>query len=627
MVKNLSRTRDSQSKVGYGRIYHELIMSSGVLMRSMRVLGLGSVLILGGMAVSSAVFAQTAQTGAVKTATQQSPQAHQAGSQFIYAESVKDASYKKIVDDKLSAKQHEIDALQARVTALKADHKANQAELDRLSAQLAEAQDRFVTEIAQKDRALSALITTMRQSVDRILETPEGLKAIELLNTGDIDSAEKVLDDLAVARQKARQIKADLETAADLRANAALLLGKVSTNNSISRYEAVTALDPGLHWDWITLSRLYQQAGDLPKAAQAAQRAADTASDDRDKARALDEKGGILILQGDLVSAKKLFEDSLSITRRLFTETPSSINSRRDLSIALASTGYINILLGNYMEAKKYYIESNDLKKDIIIDQPENLSLKREYTIGMVRLGDIYMAEGDYSAAIFTYNESIVLRRELLLLDPTNVEAKCDLGVGLGKLGEAEGAEGNILDAYKADDEALKNFRDLIAHDPTNMEYKRHLMVTLNHLASLNIYNKKPVEARIELEESRWIATELSEHDPTNAEAKRDLMIVFQRLGNLEVAEGHISEATKDFESGLNIARDLASRSPNSARAKMDVIISIRKLTIIKAPGYSWKDVLDALIDMKAHGQLAPADEWMIEDAKDQLAKEQAQKH
>ena len=152
-------------------------------------------------------------------------------------------------------------------------------------------------------------------------------------------------------------------------------------------------------------------------------------------------------------------------------------------------------------------------------------------------------------------------------------------------------------------------------------------MVTLNHLASLNIYNKKPVEARIELEESRWIATELSEHDPTNAEAKRDLMIVFQRLGNLEVAEGHISEATKDFESGLNIARDLASRSPNSARAKMDVIISIRKLTIIKAPGYSWKDVLDALIDMKAHGQLAPADEWMIEDAKDQLAKEQAQKH
>ena len=59
----------------------------------------------------------------------------------------------------------------------------------------------------------------------------------------------------------------------------------------------------------------------------------------------------------------------------------------------------------------------------------------------------------------------------------------------------------------------------------------------------------------------------------------------------------------------------------------MDVIISIRKLTIIKAPGYSWKDVLDALIDMKAHGQLAPADEWMIEDAKDQLAKEQAQKH
>ena len=406
-------------------------------MRSMRVLGLGSVLILGGMAVSSAVFAQTAQTGAVKTATQQSPQAHQAGSQFIYAESVKDASYKKIVDDKLSAKQHEIDALQARVMALKAANtntaNANQAELDRLSAQLAEAQDRFVTEIAAKDRALSALIATLRQSVDRILETPEGLKAIELLNAGDIAGAEKVLDDLAVARQKARQIKADLETAADLRANAALLLGKVSTNNSISRYEAVTALDPGLHWDWVTLSRLYRTSGDLPKAAQAAQRAADTASDDRDRSVALDEKGNILTLQGNLPEARKAYEEGLGIAR------------------------------------------------------------------------------------------------------------------------------------------------------------------------------------------------DLAARDPSNAEAKRDLSISLEKLGDVNTAEGNLPEARKAYEEGLSIRRELSARDPSNAQAKRDVMVSLWRLVSIHAPGYSWQLVLDALLDMKAHGQLTPSDEWMIADVKDQLAKEQAE--
>ena len=131
--------------------------------------------------------------------------------------------------------------------------------------------------------------------------------------------------------------------------------------------------------------------------------------------------------------------------------------------------------------------------------------------------------------------------------------------------------------------------------------------------------------ARKAYAESLTIFRELAARDPSNAEAKRDLSISLEKLGDVNTAEGNLPEARKAYEEGLSIRRELSARDPSNAQAKRDVMVSLWRLVSIHAPGYSWQLVLDALLDMKAHGQLTPSDEWMIADVKDQLAKEQAE--
>jgi hypothetical protein len=84
-----------------------------------------------------------------------------------------------------------------------------------------------------------------------------------------------ILDDLRKARDAAREKRDQIESAAEGRRIATLALdarskGKVTLAAVIQRFEEVTRLDPGVHWDWVELSLLHRSAGRLKDAEQAA---------------------------------------------------------------------------------------------------------------------------------------------------------------------------------------------------------------------------------------------------------------------------------------------------------------------------------------------------------------------
>lgn len=154
-----------------------------------------------------------------------------------------------------------------------------------------------------RDQAYREEIAVFRSLFEGIASTPEGASALARYNAGD-ERALAVLDDLNKARAKARQIRADIETAADLRAAAAMALDMrakgmgVTTEQPIARLEEVTTLDPGVQWDWVELARLYQSAGRLSDARIAAQHAADIARSEHGRGVALNELGNVQKKQG-----------------------------------------------------------------------------------------------------------------------------------------------------------------------------------------------------------------------------------------------------------------------------------------------------------------------------------------
>jgi len=252
----------------------------------------------------------------------------------LYAASATQAAAERAADAKLRAQRKEIDALRAQVQAGAAQHQA----------ELTDAEEKYVAELAARDRAYAQEIAVFRKAVEDIAATPEGAAALARFNAGDEPGAITVLDQLRAARDEARKKRADLESAAEGRRIATLALeartrGKLTTAQVITRYEEVTRLDPGLHWDWIELGRLYQAIGHLPAALRAAHTAAKTAADERDQSAAHNAVGDVLVSQGNLPAALTAYRASLAIRETLAKRDPGNSQWQTDVAVSCSKLG------------------------------------------------------------------------------------------------------------------------------------------------------------------------------------------------------------------------------------------------------------------------------------------------
>jgi tetratricopeptide (TPR) repeat protein len=226
----------------------------------------------------------------------------------LYAASATQAAAQRASDAKIRAQRREIERLRAQVRAGDAQ----------LQVALTAAEERYVAALAARDRAYAQEIAVFRAAVEDIAATPEGAAALGRFNAGDEIGALAILDDLRAARDAARQKRANIESAAEGRRIATLALearakSKLTTAQVIARFEEVIQLDPGVHWDWVELGRLYRDAGNLPDALRAAHMAADTAANVRDRSVALGEQANVQVAQGDLPAALDSYRASLRI--------------------------------------------------------------------------------------------------------------------------------------------------------------------------------------------------------------------------------------------------------------------------------------------------------------------------
>jgi tetratricopeptide (TPR) repeat protein len=112
-------------------------------------------------------------------------------------------------------------------------------------------------------------------------------------------------------------------------------------------FEEVTRLDPGVHWDWVELGRLYQSAGRLSDALAATKHAADNAKTERDQAVALGELGDVQVKRGDLAGALVSFRKALAITETLAVLDPNNTDWQSDLSVSYFKVGGVQMKQGD----------------------------------------------------------------------------------------------------------------------------------------------------------------------------------------------------------------------------------------------------------------------------------------
>ncbi len=297
--------------------------------------------------------------------------------QALYDFSVTKATADRLADARLSAQRKQIDQLRTQGA--------------RAAAQLATAQRSFVAALESRDRAYAQAVGVFRKTVQDIAATAEGVAALQRFNAGDELGALAILDKLQASRDQAIAQAANIERAAGRRRIAELALeararGKLDTSAVLARYEEVTKLDPGVFWDWVELSRLYQDAGRLSEAREAARSAARVAQDARDRCAALDEEGTIAVAQGDLVGAQARFQESLELIKRLAAADPSSARLQCDVSVCLSKVGDVLVAQGDLVGARARFQESLELIKRLAAADPSSARLQRDVWASMWRL-------------------------------------------------------------------------------------------------------------------------------------------------------------------------------------------------------------------------------------------------
>ncbi len=341
----------------------------------------------------SIVLAPWAQVHAGSTAAATvDPKAEVAAA--LYVASATQAATERADNAKLRASRKEIEALRAQVQSGAAHHQA----------ELTAAEENYVSALAERDRVYAQEIAVFRKAIEDIVAMPEGAAALARFNAGDEPGALLVLDQLRAAHDAARKKRADLESAMEGRRIATLALearrkGKQTTAQVITRYEEVTRLDPGVHWDWVELGRLYQAAGNLPAALRAAQAAAKTAENDRDRSVANDAIGDVVVAQGDLPGALTAYRASHTIFETL---------AKRD---------------------------------------PGNTAWQRDLSVSHIKIGDVLVAQGDLPAALTSYRASLTIRETLAKRDPGNTVWQRDLIVSYVKLSEVTGDKAYVRKA------------------------------------------------------------------------------------------------------------------------------------------------------------------------------------
>ncbi|MBN8284911.1 tetratricopeptide repeat protein, partial [Zoogloea sp.] len=337
-------------------------------------------------------------------------------------------------------KQSEADAASAR------------AELLQVTAE----RERLVADIAARDATYRAELAEYRRIIASLASSPseDRRQALERYADGDRFGAFPVLEALTRAEEAAREKANKLKAAEEYRQLAALAAdmkdrGEKTTDEVVRLWQAAAERDPGDLWTWIFLARLHQEAGQTDKAGDAAARALHAANQPRDRSVALNTLGDVQVAAGDLAAARRSFEDSLQIARRLAAANPGSAEAQRDVSVSLEKLGDVHVAAGELTAARTSFEASLQIARRLAAANPGSAEAQRDVSVSLKKLGDVHVAAGDLAAARKSFEDSLQIARRLAAANPGSAEAQRDVSVSLIKLGDVQVTAGDLAAARR----------------------------------------------------------------------------------------------------------------------------------------------------------------------------------
>ena len=348
--------------------------------------------------------------------------------------------------DQLDRKDTELRQVIADRDRAVAEREAAQAELQAVIEDRA----KIAGEVAAANPELAEQVKQFHLQMQELTGAgnEEMIAAYQRYADGDTAGALPVIKELLEARDRAVDLAAkafaNREKAKGHRPYAALVLeakdrGEQTTTQAIEAWEKLQKLDPSYHWGWVQLGRLHLEAGSLADAQQAAERALETSSSDRERSVALHERGVAAIASGNLGDAKQEFEQYMEIAEGLAERNLGSAEAQRDLSVSYEKLGNVAVQAGNLEEARRRYEQLLEIAQRLAARNPGSAEAQRDLSVSYEKLGNVAVQAGDLEEARRRYEQSLEIREGLAAPNPGSAEAQRDLIVSCWKLATVTG--------------------------------------------------------------------------------------------------------------------------------------------------------------------------------------------
>ena len=302
--------------------------------------------------------------------------------------------------------------------------------------ELTAAYEQLVAQLAARDADYARFAAGFRAQVETIAATAEGRALLAQRRPGGLRTQRALLRELAATHAVSPRALAAI--ALDDRAR-----GEAASEEVIALYADAIGPDPGASSDWLDLSRLHADVGDLPAAHRAAERAAEIADDEQDRLAALHQLGDTLVAEGDLVSARARFEQSLAIAQRLAAADARSAQLQRSISVRLIRIGDVLLAQGDLAGARARYDESlaivrrlaaADTIERLTAAGPSPARLQRDVSVSLGKIGDVLLYEGDCAGARARFEESLAIAQRLAAANPASAALQRDVWLSLWRL-------------------------------------------------------------------------------------------------------------------------------------------------------------------------------------------------
>jgi tetratricopeptide (TPR) repeat protein len=289
---------------------------------------------------------------------------------------------------------------------------------------------------------------------------------------------------------------------------------------------------------------------------------------------AFDERGDLLVAEGNLAQARKSYQASLTIRARLAASGPKNAAWHRDLSVSHEKLGTVQAAQGDLDGALASFQAAVIIIKRLVAAFPDNKDEQRDLSVSHNKVGDVQRLQGDLRQALRSYQAGLIIARKLAAADSANADWQRDLAVSYERVGVVLVPQGKLARALESFRTSLQIRKRLAATDPRNARWQRDMSVSQDRIGDVLRTQGHPGQTLMAYQASLEIRKRLAASDPENRTRRRDLSVSHNKIGDLARAQGDLFSALGSYRAGLVLIKDLTMSDPTNARWRRDLSVS-----------------------------------------------------